>query len=214
MQPTRRGKSASGDCLAQMVNSLPPPSSYSEAPLVRLRQNLYGSKKRPKVIAIEPKQRQKFIDAAARETIPYLPPLEALLEQRDRWNEYRERIIASWPEAEFRNRMLLREMVIHIERYQSLFSSLEKSDQDAFIAALEPSGRERFIIQQEHNRRMVADIKPLVLGDPEVSSSITSEEVWNIIKQADPKAEEAFSKPLDESKYVERDFKRTPRRSA
>ncbi|MGA8575012.1 MAG: hypothetical protein WB609_04895 [Candidatus Cybelea sp.] len=105
-------------------------------------------------------------------------------------------------------------MVIYVERYQKLFSSLERGDQEAFIEALEPPVREAFIIQQEHNRRMVADINPLLLKDPEVSSALTSEEAWAIAKHADPKIEEAFSKPLDESQYVKRDFKRTPRRSA
>jgi hypothetical protein len=166
---------------------------------------------------LTPEKKREYISLAAADLVAMLPSREYLIELEKAYNRVRASVVLLWGDLDFGIRMAFREMVIHIRRNLGLYELLSDDDRQALLKAmlaLDSSSVERYEISRQVHFLIADDMSPLIQADAEVSSSITAEEVWNKVKHLDPKMEEALRKPLDPSKYVTRDLRKTPRRSA
>jgi hypothetical protein len=158
-------------------------------------------------------ERVRMIASAAGDVANHTASADHLIELSNRYNAIRNTILAKWPELPFATRMMLREMVISHDRTQKLWEAMTEDDRTLFLLNM-GEVRERFVFSLRQNILMSKEIRSLVQADAEVSQGTTSFDVWAAVKRADPKMEDALFKPLDPSKYVKRDMRKTPRRSA
>lgn len=192
----------------QAIRNLVTPSADSEA-LAKLESLYSRSGPPPSAEERERAFKQAAQDLARLET----DPLELIRKHND-YYYIRATLLDKWSEISFQTRMMLRDMMVEIERSETLFKRMPKSDQDELLAALDERTRVLFVFSRRLNLEMARDIRSRVQNDSEVSSQPSSQAVWETVKRLDAGMEEARQKPLDPSKYVKRDMERTPRRSA
>jgi hypothetical protein len=192
----------------EAIKHLPPPPA-SEA-LEQLAQSLHRTDRPP-----TEEERRLIIAATAEDITKHgLPPAIELIERANAYAYVRETLIAKWAELSFATRMMFREMAMSYERNERLWLSMTFEERQALVDAFEREARVRFIFDRRQTMLMARDMRQLVDSDHEVSKAQTSFEVWDEVKRVDPGMEDALFRPLDPSKYVKRDMRRTPRRSA
>jgi hypothetical protein len=179
------------------------------AVLARLQESLERSSP-----PLTEEQKRESIAQAASETAAHLRDPLYYIMQANNYDRIRQTLLATWSELPFEVRMGLREMAMHIVRYEHLFRSLSEEDQLAFIEAMEPKPQALFLFSRQHNVGLANDIGPFLERDSEVKNAPTAEAVWNTIKRLDPGMEDALRAPLDPTQFVKRDLRKTPRRSA
>jgi len=166
---------------------------------------------------LTPAKKREYIALAAADLVVMLPSRDYLIELEEAYNRVRDSVALLWGDLSFSVRMGFREMIMHVRRNLGLYELLPQEDRQALLEAMmaiDPSSPERYEMSRRVHFRIAEDLSPLIEADAEVSSSITAEDVWNTVKHLDPKMEEVLQKPLDPSKYVKRDLRKTPRRSA
>jgi hypothetical protein len=176
--------------------------------LAQLEQALYRGDE-----TLTPAIKQRILAAAAaqtaagmREPIYYINQANAFVAMQQ-W-------LPKWSELPFETRMGLREMVMHIARYEKQFHSLDDEDQQAFLDAMEPEPRVLFLFSRRINADFANAIGRQLENDDEIKGVPTAEWVWNTVKRLDPGMEVALRQPLDPTQFVKRDLRKTPRRTA
>lgn len=135
----------------------------------------------------------------------------------DLFNNYyriRNTMLAKWSELPLETRMALREMMVATEKSRRLFAALRLQEQTALleaIATISTTALQLFTFSTRINAMMADDIKTKVESDSQLRAAPTSDAVWDTITQLFPNAEEALARPLDRTKYVDRDLRKTPR---
>ncbi len=176
--------------------------------LAQLEQALYRGDE-----TLTPAIKQRILAAAAAQTVAGMREPIYYINQANDFVSMQQ-WLPSWSELPFETRMGLREMVIHIARYEKQFQSLDGEDQQAFLEAMDPEPRALFLFSRRINAAFANAIGRQLDNDDEIKGIPTAEWVWNTVKRLDPGMEEALRKPLDPSQFVKRDLRKTPRRSA
>jgi hypothetical protein len=208
MKPKRAEKRNRGSVLVlmQAIKTLQRP--VDSAVLEQLQAALYRSGDPPSA-----EQKAAAITEAAAIIVSHTPPaIELIMQVNDYDMAVREPLLKRWKEVPFESRMTFRELFLSVVRFETLFRALAEVDGDALLDAMSPGDRARFMFSRNQNLRMVHDLRPLLEGDEEIAKYPTVDRLWNTIKQLSPKMEDALHRPLDRSKYLERDLGKTPRR--
>lgn len=108
--------------------------------------------------------------------------------------------------------MSLHEMALSITNNERGLQSLQPSDLSALVEAMPEDARARFWFSRSHNLNMANALWNRVNGDAQVAEAPTVDQLWTSIKRIAPAIQDALTRPLDRSKYVERDLGTTPRR--
>jgi hypothetical protein len=183
-----------------------PPSDPAD--LERLQEALYRDDE-----PVSGERRAQLIRDAALTMARHMRDPLHLIAQANEYELIRSALLKQWNDVPFENRMALREMALSIRRYETNFQQLTPEDQRALVEALPREAREVFIFSRNQNIKMAYDILAKLKDDKEVMSAPTVDAVWDAIKRLDPTMEEALHRPLDRSKFVERDLKQWPRRT-
>lgn len=206
--PTTLRERGSRQKIMPTIRDLITPSADSAA-LAKLERLYSQSGPPPSAEERERAFKQAAQDLAGLET----DPLELIRKHND-YCHIRPTLLDKWREISFQTRMMLRDMMVEIERSEAIFKRMPRPDQEELLAALDERTRTLFVFSRRLNLEMASDIRSKVQNDSEISSQPSSQAVWETVKRLDPGMEEARQKPLDPSKYVKRDTERTPRRSA
>jgi hypothetical protein len=198
------------ESLRKLVETLNEFAAADLNALESLQEALYRSDQ-----PLSEEHRLRIIKATAEDIAKHTASAEYLITQSNRYWTIRNTMLAKWGELPFATRMMLREMLIATDRTNHLYNQITDQDREDLLRNFpDNSSRENFVFAMRERWIMSNDIRGLVKGDNEVANATTSFEVWNEVKQADPRMEDELFKPLDPSKYVKRDMERTPRRSA
>lgn len=161
---------------------------------------------------IAPSDRLRMIRQAAMDMAASLRSAQELIAFYNDYETISAQLIQHWDDAPYEARMGLREIALSTSRLFQHLDALSSEDRKDLVSAMPEDKRELFAFTNSIYFRMVRDITNAIRGDREVLSSPTADQVWDLIKRLSPAMEDALHRPLDRSKYVERNLEKTPRR--
>lgn len=156
---------------------------------------------------------ERAIRIAAKEISAYPRSALELIGYNNEYLRIRHAVLTQWSDLDFHNRMMFREMVLSTARIEKHYEQLGWENFERLKADMDSPGRDLFIFARNTNLLIFHDLWELVEKDKELADAPTADAVWNTVKYLDPMAEEIASRPLDRSKYVERDLDKWPRRT-